>query len=532
MMYAETSLHSSPHGQQDRLADKEDLRKQFTGHLTKEDFDYFSGWDRLIDLEAHAGQSLVAEAWLTPSETIEKDTGKCLSNLVFEKCNSVPDIGLRDFSFADISFKRSEQSPLQTPLSHLGLEPGCNAIISVDRTTVSESRPAGMPLPRMHIVRGILHRVSDTTVTVKASRDDLVRVQRVASSAPVHTPLTFRIDRDSIATGTGTLRQNLINFFTGDTVKTESGKSVRWPTRLPMLRDIVVRGRTPIFLDEKTKMMFTPDTRGSPLLEAPPGCDFMDLAVEFAEMNPDQKAAIQKVCNISSDSLEYAYFVELYLTPFHAPSQVMAAQECSLIQGLPGTGKSEVISFIARLLAAHGKRVLISAYTHSAVDNVMMKLLKKGLSVTSQTWPTPALVRVGRTSSCHPDVRFLLVSETAATLEPSKGPACSVLPSAEHLRTVMKTARVVGATALSVPRSPLLLGEHFDVVIVDEAGQISQPAVLGALMAAESFVLVGDHMQLPPLVTSELAAEGGKLIAYACHLSARSMPDFARLILR
>ena len=41
-------------------------------------------------------------------------------------------------------------------------------------------------------------------------------------------------------------------------------------------------------------------------------------------------------------------------------------------------------------------------------------------------------------------------------------------------------------SALTAPRSPLLAGQHFDVVIVDEAGQISQPAVLGAIMATDS----------------------------------------------
>lgn len=65
-------------------------------------------------------------------------------------------------------------------------------------------------------------------------------------------------------------------------------------------------------------------------------------------------------------------------------------------------------------------------------------------------------------------------------------------------------------SALTAPRSPLLAGQHFDVVIVDEAGQISQPAILGAIMAADSFVLVGDHMQLPPLVVSEVAEDAGE----------------------
>jgi superfamily I DNA and/or RNA helicase len=68
----------------------------------------------------------------------------------------------------------------------------------------------------------------------------------------------------------------------------------------------------------------------------------------------------------------------------------------------------------------------------------------------------------------------------------------------------------VGATALTIPKSPLLVDQHFDVVIVDEAGQITQPALLGALAAADTFVLVGDHLQLPPLVSSECALQAGK----------------------
>jgi DNA replication ATP-dependent helicase Dna2 len=83
-------------------------------------------------------------------------------------------------------------------------------------------------------------------------------------------------------------------------------------------------------------------------------------------------------------------------------------------------------------------------------------------------------------------------------------------PSVESLKEVVSAARIVCSSALSVPRTPLLIHEDFDVVIIDEAGQISQPAILGALVAADSFVLVGDHQQLPPLVTSQLAETGGK----------------------
>lgn len=40
----------------------------------------------------------------------------------------------------------------------------------------------------------------------------------------------------------------------------------------------------------------------------------------------------------------------------------------------------------------------------------------------------------------------------------------------------------------------------FDYCIVDEASQITLPACVGPLRYAETFILVGDHYQLPPVV--------------------------------
>ncbi|HAT44200.1 MAG TPA: hypothetical protein DCS90_03775, partial [Ktedonobacter sp.] len=49
----------------------------------------------------------------------------------------------------------------------------------------------------------------------------------------------------------------------------------------------------------------------------------------------------------------------------------------------------------------------------------------------------------------------------------------------------------------------------FDVAIIDEASQITIPAILGALRLVKRFILVGDEKQLPPLVLSKEAAEKG-----------------------
>jgi DNA replication ATP-dependent helicase Dna2 len=47
----------------------------------------------------------------------------------------------------------------------------------------------------------------------------------------------------------------------------------------------------------------------------------------------------------------------------------------------------------------------------------------------------------------------------------------------------------------------LFARRRFDYCIVDEASQITLPTCLGPLRCADTFVLVGDHFQLPPIVS-------------------------------
>lgn len=56
-------------------------------------------------------------------------------------------------------------------------------------------------------------------------------------------------------------------------------------------------------------------------------------------------------------------------------------------------------------------------------------------------------------------------------------------------------------TLLIYSRSALFSRRRFDYCIVDEASQITLPTSLGPLRFADKFVLVGDHFQLPPLVS-------------------------------
>lgn len=272
------------------------LMNELTGHLSEKDLEYFTKWDRLIDLEADAADTRAPEAWLIDSETRETKTSKCISSVIFDaNCSSSQD-EFDGTSFALITFQRSLASKLQTPISRLSFEPGSHVIVSADRTTAENVRP-GAVLPRMHIVRGFVHQITETTISVRGSAQDLKRIQRITKNVPDASGTLFRLDRDEGATGTGTLRQNLVNLFTGGPALSQetSSPSQMWPTRLPALRDVVVHSRPPQYDPVASEWMFSPVASDAVPLPNVPGCDMMCLAVEFAELNPDQVAAAEKV---------------------------------------------------------------------------------------------------------------------------------------------------------------------------------------------------------------------------------------------
>jgi len=46
---------------------------------------------------------------------------------------------------------------------------------------------------------------------------------------------------------------------------------------------------------------------------------------------------------------------------------------------MPGTGKTTTIVHIIRALVENGKSVLLTSYTHTAVDNILLKIKNDGI---------------------------------------------------------------------------------------------------------------------------------------------------------
>jgi DNA replication ATP-dependent helicase Dna2 len=134
----------------------------------------------------------------------------------------------------------------------------------------------------------------------------------------------YRVDLDEFSSGQSLQRDNLVQLFIG--LGSEK------------LRGLIVDLNTPLF---------------SPLspLKVSIGKGG-ELKKVMDKLNPDQSLALQRV---------------------------LTARDYALILGMPGTGKTHLISLMIKSLVEQGKSVLITAYTHLAVDHILMKLESLGV---------------------------------------------------------------------------------------------------------------------------------------------------------
>ncbi|XP_026474754.1 LOW QUALITY PROTEIN: DNA replication ATP-dependent helicase/nuclease DNA2-like [Ctenocephalides felis] len=161
--------------------------------------------------------------------------------------------------------------------------------------------------------------------------------------------------------------------------------------------------------------------------------------------------------------------------------KVLTTQDYLLIQGMPGTGKTQTVVALIKLLVSLDKTVLITSHTHSAVDNVLVKLHEAGVD----------FLRLGTSKRINPKIQ-------------SKSEECltSKCTTVEQLVKVYNSAKVVGVTCLGSIH-PVLAQKRFDLCIVDESTQVLQCTILRPLFSADKFVLIGDPEQLPPVVRSK-----------------------------
>lgn len=234
----------------------------------------------------------------------------------------------------------------------------------------------------------------------------------------------------------------------------------------------------------------------------------------------------------------------LFEHPALNPSQqetvgaILSNDLTTVIQGPPGTGKTHTLSVAIEELVKRGKKVLITAPSNTAVDNLCKKIVASKIS----------LLRVGNEEKVAAEIMPYTID---AYLDSGKGAnyaqslkkqiqkteqianryirnytkeaADEKRAARKELRELQKELRklahdseeqliesssVIAGTPVGL-FNELSKNQLFDIVIMDEAGQALAPLTWLVASFGKKLVLCGDPQQLPPVVLSTKAVQLG-----------------------
>ncbi|KZL84995.1 dna replication atp-dependent helicase dna2 [Colletotrichum incanum] len=405
-------------------------------HLTPKHQEFFLKWENLLTKEEKETQKLKRELWTMVSQDREK-VGRCFSDVIIEEGSWSEDLGSSKINRFSYTFVKRVPNPSHSFLeSQLAVgepvvvsdEQGHFALALGYVTSVRKQRISVAVDRRLHNARIKQPGFDETDNQVFASIMEVVPEGCTADQSQgkiKQAPIRYRLDKDEFSNGMATVRNNLVQTMAEGVFGSRE------------IRRAVVDLVPPRFKAAPTQYVIS----------------------DRESLNVDQHRAIEKV---------------------------MSAEDYALVLGMPGTGKTTTIAHIIRALVSQGKSVLLTSYTHTAVDNILLKLKDDN---------TPVL-RLGAPAKVHPDVQQFAIL------------AGQPMNSFEQIKEAWHDTPIVATTCLGVGHA-LFNERTFDYCIVDEASQITLPICLGPIRMAKTFVLVGDHNQLPPLVQNEEAREGG-----------------------
>ncbi|EPQ30832.1 uncharacterized protein PFL1_01730 [Pseudozyma flocculosa PF-1] len=429
------------------------LYAQKTAHMTQTHADFFKKWSSLLSLEEQDLVRFRRELW-TMTAASRENVGRCFADMRLvcrdEGAGASERTSARMMRRFTYAFERS--SPDDGGIFGSQASAAATSLLS-GHISLNDPVTISIEPALLSVAQGFVTALTATRIEIGLDHDLLPSLQRSIEEAgstrldaSAMASIVFRIDRDELSAGMGKVRSNLAALFWPG----EAGDTKR--------RELIVDLRPPRFSSSEAG-----EVGGNGQVSTPALPD---------HLNVDQRAAMHKV---------------------------LSAQDYALILGMPGTGKTTTVAELIKLLVSRGKSVLLTSYTHSAVDTILRKLVIDGRrscdqpGLEGQCHRPLRMLRLGNADKVHPDTRHL-------TLPPASTTA--------HLEELLLAPDVVATTCLSISHV-VFSKRRFDYCIVDEASQITLPTCLGPLRFADRFVLVGDHFQLPPLVRNPQAKRGG-----------------------
>ena len=219
-----------------------------------------------------------------------------------------------------------------------------------------------------------------------------------------------------------------------------------------------------------------------------------------------------------------------------AVTHALSAEHLAIIHGPPGTGKTTTVVELIRQSVRRGERVLACAASNLAVDNLLERLLLAGEKAIRLGHPARVMPELREHTldlmvESHPDLklarewtkeawslrrqagRYTRSAPEPGARREARDEAKRLLHDARKLESqlveyLLETSTVVCATLTGLNQD--ILGDReFDLVVIDEAAQSTEPPCWIPLVRGKKLVLAGDHCQLPPTILSSEAKREG-----------------------
>jgi len=214
----------------------------------------------------------------------------------------------------------------------------------------------------------------------------------------------------------------------------------------------------------------------------------------------------------------------------------LSAQDLAIIHGPPGTGKTTTVVELIRQSIRRGERVLACAPSNLGVDNLLERLLAAGeralrIGHPARVLPTLRAHTLDVQVESHDSLKLARAwTKEAFALRRQAGKYTRAAPppgarrdlraearklqdDARQMETslvnhLLDSATVICSTLTGV-NAALLGDRQFDLLVIDEAAQATEPSCWIPLQRSHKVVLAGDHWQLPPTVVSHQARQNG-----------------------
>ena len=191
---------------------------------------------------------------------------------------------------------------------------------------------------------------------------------------------------------------------------------------------------------------------------------------------------------LSNNYTSNKYYTKLNESQNTAITKALLSPNFHLIQGPPGTGKTKTIAHIAKVYLDAGKKVFVTAPTHTAINNCLN-------AISEVVQDKSKIVKIGEKYQAEE-----ILGNDYVTRK-------TMLPYEKYLASqdISQHGIVMGGTPYSMcyPVSRRMDNWEFDLALIDEAAQLSIPLAVAVMSKSNKFIFVGDHKQLDPIIPSE-----------------------------